>query len=189
MTEFTIDDLRFAIWSSWRRWVGAVGFLVTVALSANATTNSSANRATVIVVVGAPGEPEFGSNFVRQTALWEKTCQQADYREITLGLDASSTNDYDHLRQILDAEPKTGPGPLWLVLIGHGTFDGKEARFNLRGPDVSATDLALWLKPFQRPMAIVGSQYWWSRRRASVWAPASASWAFTVMRSGRMPPT
>ena len=28
------------------------------------------------------------------------------------------------------------------VLIGHGTFDGKEAKFNLRGPDFSATELA-----------------------------------------------
>ena len=44
---------------------------------------------------------------------------------------------------------------MWLVLIGHGTFDGKEARFNLRGPDVSADELALWLKPFRRPLAVI----------------------------------
>jgi len=41
------------------------------------------------------------------------------------------------------------------VLIGHGSFDGKEARFNLRGPDVSATDLALWLQPFRRPLVVI----------------------------------
>jgi hypothetical protein len=41
------------------------------------------------------------------------------------------------------------------VLIGHGTFDGKEAKLNLRGPDVSATELSEWLKPFQRPIAII----------------------------------
>jgi len=46
---------------------------------------------------------------------------------------------------------------LWLVLIGHGTFDGKEAKFNLRGPDCSASELAGWLQPFHRPVAVVNT--------------------------------
>src|SRR5207237_484377 len=37
----------------------------------------------------------------------------------------------------------------------HGTFDGKEARFNLRGPDLSTADLSLWLKPFQRRLVLI----------------------------------
>jgi len=44
---------------------------------------------------------------------------------------------------------------LWLIFIGHGTFDGKEAKFNLRGPDISADELAAWLKPFHRPLAVI----------------------------------
>ncbi len=112
----------------------------------------------LILVVGAPGEAEFGSNFVRQATLWQQACAKADCRQITLGLDTvSQTNDYELLRQTLAAEPKDGPAQLWLVLIGHGTFDGKEARFNLRGPDVSASELALWLQPFRRPMAIINT--------------------------------
>jgi hypothetical protein len=63
--------------------------------------------------------------------------------------------DHDRLKRAFEAEPKTGPGELWVVLIGHGTFDGKEAKLNLRGPDVSATELSEWLKPFQRPIAII----------------------------------
>jgi hypothetical protein len=117
---------------------------------------SPPDRPIVLLVIGAPGEPEFGSNFVRQATLWQAACTQGDCRQITIGLDPpSQTNDYDLLKQALAAEPTNGAGQLWLVLIGHGTFDGKEARFNLRGPDVSTTDLALWLKPFQRPLAVV----------------------------------
>jgi hypothetical protein len=41
------------------------------------------------------------------------------------------------------------------VLIGHGTFDGREAKFNLRGTDIAAAELAEWLKPFRRPLAII----------------------------------
>ena len=111
---------------------------------------------TVLLVVGAPGSPEFGTNFSHQASLWQSACTAASARLITIGLvGASETNDVDVLHAALTAEPKDGPAALWLVLIGHGTFDGKEARFNLRGPDVSASDLALWLKPFHRPLAVI----------------------------------
>jgi hypothetical protein len=127
-------------------------------LSPAFTTRGATNETTVLVVVGAPGDAEFGSNFVHQADLWTRACTQAGCRQTTFGLDADgSTNDYDRLKLTLAEEPKEGLGQLWLVLVGHGTFDGKEARFNLRGPDVSATELALWLQPFQRPVAVVNT--------------------------------
>ncbi len=36
---------------------------------------------------------------------------------------------------------------LVVTLIGHGTFDGVEYKFNLPGPDFSAKELAIWLLP------------------------------------------
>jgi hypothetical protein len=41
------------------------------------------------------------------------------------------------------------------VLIGHGTFDRDVAKFNLRGPDVSAAELAAWCTEVRRPMIVV----------------------------------
>jgi len=108
----------------------------------------------VILVVGAPGEAEFGSNFVRQASSWQKACT-TNCKVTTIGLETNQFSDYDQLKKSLEAEPPEGAAALWLVLIGHGTFDGKEARFNLRGPDVSATELAQWLKPFHRPLAVI----------------------------------
>ena len=125
-------------------------------LAASASVNLSSNRATVIIVVGAAGEAEFGTNFMQQASLWQKACEQENLRQVTIGLNESAaTNDYEELKQALSLEPKKGYSELYLVLIGHGTFDGKEARFNLRGPDVSASELAAWLKPFQRPLAVI----------------------------------
>ena len=46
-------------------------------------------------------------------------------------------------------------GELWLVLLGHGTFDGHAAKFNLRGPDLSAEELGAALKPCRRPLAVI----------------------------------
>lgn len=133
-------------------------FVLTLLCVSNASSVPLEDRTTVVLVVGAPGEAEYASNFLAQTTLWQKACAQADARTVTLGMDsASATNDFDSLKQTLADEPKDGLGQLWLVLIGHGTFDGKEARFNLRGPDVSATDLAIWLQPFRRPLAVINN--------------------------------
>jgi hypothetical protein len=125
-------------------------------LIAFASVDLSSDRASVIIVVGAPGEAEFGSNFVQQASLWQKACAQANLHQTTIGLNApTGTNDYEDLKQALLLEPKEGSAEFYIVLIGHGTFDGKEARFNLRGPDVSATELAAWLQPIRRPLALI----------------------------------
>jgi hypothetical protein len=161
-----------------------LGVLVLAAVTASASPAYSADRSTVILVVGASGEPEYGSNFMRQAGLWQRACALGDCRQITIGLDIGNpTNDYSLLQQTLAVEPKGGLAPFWLVLIGHGTFDGKEARFNLRGPDVSAAELAQWLKPFRRPMAVINT--------ASASAPfigllsATNRVIITATRSGR----
>ena len=41
------------------------------------------------------------------------------------------------------------------MLIGHGTYDGKTAKFNLRGSDLNAYELSEWLKNHERPTAVV----------------------------------
>lgn len=121
-----------------------------------ATASPITNAPTVILVVGAPGEPEFGSNFVQQAEVWEKLCDRAGARTVRIGLGkTNAAEDHELLKQALAAEPADSAEPLWLALIGHGTFDGKEARFNLRGPDVSNHELAEWLKPFRRPLVVV----------------------------------
>ena len=113
--------------------------------------------ATVIVVAGAPGEGEFAADFAQQSEAWAKVSREAGAKLVTIGPGdtAGAATDRDRLQQALAAEPPAGNAELWVVLIGHGTYDGKEAKLNLRGPDVSATELAAWLKPIQRPLAVI----------------------------------
>ncbi len=138
-------------------WLGLLALVLTFSSTAQPAVVTN-DAPTVLLVVGAPGEAEFATNFVRQASLWEAVCTRAGAKRITIGLDeGASTNDLERLRQAFEAEPKDGPSELWLVLIGHGTFDGQEAKFNLRGPDLSVTNLALWLKPFHRPVAVINT--------------------------------
>jgi hypothetical protein len=119
----------------------------------------------VILVAGAEGTPDFGEQFATWTDRLQKAAGQASAKITIIGSGktqptqtdepTAEATDKDRLRTLLEAESKTGAQPLWLILIGHGTYAGGEAKFNLRGPDLSATELAGWLKPFERPLAIV----------------------------------
>jgi len=116
-----------------------------------------AERPSVIVVVGAPGEEDYGHSFAQWVTRWEKAATQGGADCKVIGLAAGdSAGDRDQLQQQLALEAKEG-AELWLVLIGHGTFDGKEAKFNLRSNDFTATELSGWIQPFRRPMAIINT--------------------------------
>jgi hypothetical protein len=121
-----------------------------------ASAESPAPNQTVIVVAGAAGAPEYGPEFARWASLWKQACSKGDADFISIGLDPNEdASDRTKLQETLAKQSQQTTAPLWLVLIGHGTFDGRVARFNLRGPDVSAKDLAEWLKPMDRPIAVI----------------------------------
>lgn len=145
----------FRVWLFWTccAWLGAAA---TVTAAETAILRQDAPS--VLVLVGAPGEAEFSTNFNYQAQLWEIAAKRggATFRSIGVG-ETNRTEDLSLFRQTLDVEPKDGLAELWIILIGHGTFDGREARFNLRGPDVTATELADWLKPFRRPLVLVNT--------------------------------
>jgi hypothetical protein len=113
-------------------------------------------RPTVVIVVGAPGQPEYEADFRRWADLWQAAAGKAGAGLIRIGdgKQEAASPDRDRLRSAL-AEDPTSTGPLWIVLIGHGSFDGREAKFNLRGPDVTEAELAGWLAPVKRPIAIL----------------------------------
>jgi hypothetical protein len=113
-------------------------------------------RPTVFVVVGAPGTEEFGEQFKDWSDRWRAAAESAaaDFRLI--GAEPSGDeSDRNRLQAALANLAAEGSAPLWLVLIGHGTYDGQAAKFNLRGPDVEAAELAGWLKRLDRPVAVL----------------------------------
>lgn len=115
------------------------------------------DRPLVAIVVGAPGTPEYASEFRTWADQWRTAASKGGAEAITIGeADPSgTTSDRDRLRQLLADRATASTGPLWIVLIGHGTYDGKEAKFNLRGPDVSDLDLSKWLEPAKRPVVLI----------------------------------
>jgi hypothetical protein len=107
-------------------------------------------------VVGAAGAPEYGSQFHEWSERWRTAAEKAAAEFQIVGeAESADTNDRDRLQKLLADMGGEESEPLWLVFIGHGTFDRHTAKFNLRGPDVSAEELAAWLASVTRPIAVV----------------------------------
>ncbi len=137
-------------------WVGATTEGTAAGAAQQANGGVLPPSAHVLLVVGAGGEPEFGASFLDQASRWMQACETAHVPVTRVGLETNLPgSDFERLSAAVSNVVATGDGELWLVLIGHGTYDGKESKFNLRGADVSAAQLAEWLKPMTRPAVIL----------------------------------
>jgi hypothetical protein len=116
-----------------------------------------------IIVAGASGGP----GYAQQYGGWTKTLSQTlierlgfdSSRVAILGdtLEASTAATAANLRRILaDRRSQLKPDDLLLLfLIGHGTFDGVDAKFNLVGPDLEAAEWATLLRGMPGRLVIV----------------------------------
>ena len=125
----------------------------------------------VVIVRGASDTDEYGELFDSWSDRWVKSAEAGKVAVLRIGpvrprSDAfqlpgtSEGEDADRkllektLRDAASQAQSKRLAELWIVLIGHGTFDGRSARFNLRGHDVSAEELKKWLEPITCPIAI-----------------------------------
>ncbi len=133
---------------------------------ATAQEPSAAVQQELIIVVGSPGTDEYRQIFSSWCGRWEEAATRAGIQCNVIGKNETSgesvqetpqaATDLERLKQIIETAGKTeSTEPVWLVFIGHGTFDGREASWNLRGPDVTAGQLADICRPLKRPLAVV----------------------------------
>ncbi|HEY3394501.1 MAG TPA: hypothetical protein VGK58_17445 [Lacipirellulaceae bacterium] len=120
------------------------------------TASFAQAKPSVVIVIGAPGAPEYKDQFVEWAKQWHEAAKKATANLMVVGHDeAAKPNDRERLQQLLADLAADDSAPVWLIFIGHGTFDGHVAKFNMRGPDVSAEELANWLAPIKRPVAVI----------------------------------
>ncbi len=96
-----------------------------------------------MIINGAGGEPEYAKQFEQWTTQLNSVLSERygfDTKQIKVLNETRATaeevkNTFNALKSQLDAN-----NILFVFLIGHGSYDGKESKFNLVGPDLSATD-------------------------------------------------
>jgi hypothetical protein len=98
-----------------------------------------------VTVAGLGGEPDYEQRFTAAATdldhILKSSGSEAHVYTLT-GVNSTRQRIQDTLGQITrDAKPEDD---FVMILIGHGSFDGVEYKFNLPGPDVSASELATW---------------------------------------------
>jgi hypothetical protein len=130
---------------------------IAVALLAVTAASAAAQTTYLGVVVGLAGDPEHEELFQR----WATTLVDASakmgvtpdhlvYLSEKPEVDAKRINGKSTKEEVVKAFDKlaqAGPDDVvFVVLIGHGTFDGRVAKFNLPGPDMTPEDFEPLLK-------------------------------------------
>ncbi len=129
------------------------------------STSASAADRYALIVSGANGEPVYAEQYGR----WRQSASVALIEK--LGLDESHIlalwdgGDPDHVsnaagvRKAIDSfrARMKAEDVLLVLLMGHGSFDGTEAKFNLVGPDLSSAEWGALLKPLPGTVVFVNS--------------------------------
>ncbi len=95
-----------------------------------------------VTVAGLGGEEDYELRFKNQAGEIEKLVRSSDEKaNITTLIGTVATKK--QLTSALDSLKSVSPDDdLIVILIGHGTFDGTDYKFNLPGPDITASELA-----------------------------------------------
>ena len=105
-----------------------------------------------VIVSGASGEESYAKRFAQWTAQLRRALVERlgfDEARLTVLTEAPEGGSgpratADELRRAFGTlRTKAGPeSTVFIFLIGHGTFDGRAAKFSLVGPDLAAADYA-----------------------------------------------
>ena len=104
--------------------------------------SSAAAAEHTFIVAGLGGEPEYEERFREQANAIAGFARKAVGDEHVVALiGAEATRDSVKRGLAELAKRVSAKDAVMIVLIGHGSFDGEEYRFNVPGPDLTATEL------------------------------------------------
>ncbi len=145
-------------WRGRRRWQrpfssGLAAFLGVMLLCSFPIRGENIDRVSLIVT-GLAGMPEYGADFADWATRMEEAFQGERAR--VLRIDGSVRTREEILRTAREEAGRLSPdGEWWLILVGHGNYDGRRYKFNIKGPDLTDQDLGQLLEGLEGPRAVV----------------------------------
>jgi hypothetical protein len=128
------------------RCAGFRGLLaLSVFLLIATSTRAAAEERYALIISGAAGGEKFAESQKKWVALLQSTLQKsygfAPDRITVLSDEGSAATKENVTRTLNTLKPRlTADDTLIVVLIGHGTYDGAAAKFNLVGPDMDSKE-------------------------------------------------
>ena len=123
------------------KYIGS--FILVLLISASSVAQKTDPNKFAVIINGPGGEPAYAKQFTEWTADLNSVLSKRygfDPKQIKLLSDKQATAG-EVKRAFAELKSELADGNvLYVFLIGHGSFDGKESKFNLVGPDLSASD-------------------------------------------------
>jgi hypothetical protein len=160
MTAFSTSCSRSSLFRAVR-----AGCVLGIVLGAAPAFVEAAEQRYALIVSGATG----GQEYVQQYAQWTGDLSRAlverlkfDPQRVTIVSEtdhAEAVATADNVRRILKglSAKMSRDDVLLVVLLGHGTFDGVDAKFNLVGPDLESAEWSALLKPLTGRVVLVNT--------------------------------
>ncbi len=149
---------------AYRRFAAVAACLILSASVRADAPGTASSAATLVVITGLGGEPRFEERFHTWAATLIDAAAAGGLDEagiVYLAGDperdprARGRSTRDNVLASLAGLAQAADGPLFLVVIGHGSYRDGISKVNLPGPDLTAADLAGALAPFgDRPIVV-----------------------------------
>jgi hypothetical protein len=107
----------------------------------------------LLLVTGLSGQAAFGAEMEATAKTLTEAAKRGGHSLQQIAPGAGP--QLPMLQAALGAVSADATDPFWLVLLGHGSAQGKSPKFNLEGPDLSAEELAHSLARLRRPVIVV----------------------------------
>lgn len=136
--------------------VFVLSWLIVLAVGGRA----EAQQTHLLVVTGVPGDDDHAQNFQKwATSFIDAARKKEMLPEANITLLSGARANKDGIdKAFTDLAARTKPSDSVIVLlIGHGSFDGRQAAFNIMGPDLTAPDWAKLLGRLTAHVAFVNT--------------------------------
>jgi hypothetical protein len=123
------------------RLIATITMMLAAAVPAHAALHT-------VICEGLGGEPTYTEQFAQQVATLKHAAGalgDAGRLHALTGTGCTRASMQSLMMQL--ASTLTADDRLSLYLVGHGSFDGEDYRFNVAGPDFTGRELAAWLAP------------------------------------------
>jgi hypothetical protein len=143
----------------------AQSLAVAAALLLSVSSPAAAGQRFALIVAGASGGPEYAVQYERWSTDLSKSLVdnlKFDAALVTVLTETTRTAaaaTADNVRRAVGsiAASMTREDVLLIVLIGHGTFDGTDAKFNLVGRDLESAEWSDLLRPLAGRLVLVNT--------------------------------
>ena len=115
------------------------------------------NERRVMIITGAGGEEEYTELFAEWAGELAGAFGGNAAEMVHITNKPEDTGARKTVESTLNKWVENPDVEIWILLVGHGTFDGKVAKFNLVGNDVSDADFKRWLKPHRGPLVFINT--------------------------------